>query len=709
MSAGGRGGSVIEVTNLNDSGPGSLRAAIEATGSRTVVFRIGGTVELQSPLVIINPYITIAGQTAPGGGITLKNDTNTSTSLSIQTHDVIIRYLRARPGPGGEPDGINILYDSGYNIILDHCSVSWAVDENISTYYGSHDITIQWCIISEGLRFSSHSKGPHSAGVLLGSKNSHSISVHHNLFVHNDLRNPLIETTGLVDFVNNVIYNYGSVAGDFINDYGDLPVNYIGNFVRWGPDSETIVYEVDMASSKRFYYAVYVHGNIGPHRPDESFDEAAVVSPEDRVYLIAAPQPSSPITTTSALEAYDQVLANAGAAIGIDGRGRGYWRRDSVDNRVVNDVRNTSGRIIDDPYDVGGWPALEAGIPPLDSDHDGMPDEWEDLNGFDPVDPADGPADAEGDGYTNLEAYLFSLALSENQPPSAEAGPDQEITLPDTAELSGTVSDDGLPDPPGAVTTTWSQVSGPGTATIAAPNALDTSVGFSSAGTYVLRLTADDGQLATSDEMTILVTGAGGEVAAEVQVAAGFDDAEESPSGNVSLTSTDLELGTDNGNVQTVGMRFVNVDVPQGAAIVDAYIQFTVDETDSGATSVVFSGEAVDNAAAFTSTVNNITSRSQTLASVSWDPVPWTAEGAAGPDQRTPNIAPLIQEIISRPGWVQGNALTIMVAGTGERTAESYDGNSQAAPLLHIVYSTGGQWRRYHLSSYGHLRSARNL
>ena len=159
---------MIEVTNLNDRGPGTLRTAIEAEGPRIVVFRVGGTIELDSMLEVSNPFITIAGQTAPGGGITLKNRSSTRSPLRIVTNDVIVRYIRSRPGPNGGTscDGIQILSGAS-NVIVDHVSVSWAVDENINTWSETSNITIQWSIISEGLHESNHPEGAHRMGVLL--------------------------------------------------------------------------------------------------------------------------------------------------------------------------------------------------------------------------------------------------------------------------------------------------------------------------------------------------------------------------------------------------------------------------------------------------------------------------------------------------------------------------------------------------------------
>jgi len=393
---GGRGGRVIEVTNLNDSGPGSFRAAVEAEGPRIVVFRVGGTIELESGIRIENPYITIAGQTAPGGGIALKNGPSTGTPLSILTHDVIVRYLRVRPGAGGEPDGVRFSTGAA-DAIVDHCSVSWAVDENVSSWRNPHDLTVQWCIVAEGLRNSTHHKGAHSMGFLFGSEGCRNLSIHHNLLAHNNARNPRIKTSGVVDFVNNVVYNYGGSVGVFTDDYALVTVNYVGNYVKRGPDSSTSAYEVDLVPVGGFGFSIYVEGNIGPHRAAGTEPEFAVVHPEDRGYITGVRHSAPTVTTTSPLAAYEQVLRDAGATLPM---------RDAVDERIVSDVRNGTGRIIDDPSEVGGWPVLAPGTPPRDSDHDGMPDEWENLHGFGPDDPSDGPEDADGDGYTNVEEFL---------------------------------------------------------------------------------------------------------------------------------------------------------------------------------------------------------------------------------------------------------------------------------------------------------------
>ena len=283
----------------------------------------------------------------------------------------------------------------------------------------------------------------------------------------------------------------------------------------------------------------------------------------------------------------------------------------------------------------------------------------------------------------------YSTGPPTNQAPSVDAGSNNTIILPeDSVFLDGTVTDDGLPDPPGAVSTTWSQVSGPSTVVFDNASVIDTMASFSDAGTYMLELTADDGELTASDQITIVVNEEEGEVVTvEVRVTASSDDAEESSSGGVSRTSSDLEL-VYAGSDQTVGMRFTGVDIPQGANIVNAYVQFQVDETSSGATSLTIEGEDIDNAPTFTSSSGNISSRLRTLANVSWSPVAWNTVGEAGPDQQTPDMSPIVQEIVNRSGWSSSNSLVVIITGTGERVAESYNGDQSGAPLLHLEYMT---------------------
>ncbi|MDN3510959.1 MAG: hypothetical protein NG784_06605 [Candidatus Jettenia sp.] len=283
----------------------------------------------------------------------------------------------------------------------------------------------------------------------------------------------------------------------------------------------------------------------------------------------------------------------------------------------------------------------------------------------------------------------FTQAPPGNQRPTVSAGQDQTITLPANASLNGTVSDDGLPNPPGVVTTTWSEVSGTGTVTFGNVNAVDTTASFSLAGTYVLRLTANDGELNASDDVTITVLDTTGGGTIDVRVSASSDDAEENALGNMIRSSSDLDLVTTSSGNQKVGMRFTGITIPKDAAIMNAYIQFKADEIRSRAISLIIQGEAANNAAPFTSTNGNISSRSKTIAAVPWSPAAWTTIGATGPDQRTPDISSVIQEIVSRAGWSSGNSLVIIITGTGRRVAKSYNGDQAGAPLLHIVYSVG--------------------
>ena len=422
MTIGGRGGQVFEVTNLNDSGPGSLRAAIGATGSRIVIFRVAGTVNLESSLVITNPYITIAGQTAPGMGITLRvSNSKVDALIKIETHDVVIRFLSLRAGPPSMGDAIMIMASDAhetYNVVIDHNSLSWAVDRNLATWYDVHDISIQWNIFSEALNCSINPKGCHSKGVLLGGYASdenkdkpgaNNISFHHNLMAHNGERNPYIEASGVVDVVNNVVYNpFGTFSHiDMVNQLAPVLVNYIGNIYLPGPNTE-VKYGVRVLNSGVPSAGIFVQGNIGPSRENDSQPEINIIDPDSRQYVVSKPFLTEAITTTTALQTYEQVLANAGANIGLNCDGTFFLRQDAIDIRIINEVENGTGKIINDPSEVGGWLIIPPATACADSDHDGMWDFWEQKYGFDPANPSDGSKDANGDGYTNIEEFLNS-------------------------------------------------------------------------------------------------------------------------------------------------------------------------------------------------------------------------------------------------------------------------------------------------------------
>jgi pectate lyase len=375
---GGRGGRVYVVTDLQGRGPGSLRAAIKASGPRIVVFSVSGTYE--GPLVVREPYLTIAGQTAPGDGIAIHGAE--SGALEIKTHDVVIRHIRFRSGPPDTPDTVRLGAEA-HHVVLDHCSISWGVDENMAV--GGHSHTIQWSIISEGLRSSTHKSGEHSMGSLLGAGN---VSVHHSLYAHNNARNPRIGgRRAIVDFVNNVIYNYGSAITRISGGSG-IKVNYIGNSIVKGPDSGN----PPVLAIRQKHPAVSIHAK-GNTRPAS----VKLISSRRAHMLAPVRHPAAEVKILSAQDAYAQVLAHAGASLP---------RRDAIDARVVRSVVDRAGSLIDDPSQVGGLPKLASDPAPEDADVDGMPDSWELAHGLDPNDPSDATGDRNGNGYTNIEDFI---------------------------------------------------------------------------------------------------------------------------------------------------------------------------------------------------------------------------------------------------------------------------------------------------------------
>ncbi len=287
------------------------------------------------------------------------------------------------------------------------------------------------------------------------------------------------------------------------------------------------------------------------------------------------------------------------------------------------------------------------------------------------------------------DGRLFEMSIPPlvNLAPTANAGSNQAIILPATANLDGSNSDDGLPDPPFLVTSTWTQQSGPDTATIVNPNTEDTEVIFPIDGTYVFRLTVDDSQLSDFDEITVTVLPASTQTTTILSsISAGSDDAEEQSAGNTIIGSVDLDL-VRSGEEQTVGLRFNGINIPQGATIVDAYIQFTAKGVHSEATSLILEGEATDNATTFNNVNGNISTRSRTTASVSWAPAPWTTIGDAGVNQRTSDLTSIIQEIVDRNGWVSSHSLALIVTGIGKRDAYAFEANVPTEPVLHVEFA----------------------
>ncbi|YCM42512.1 hypothetical protein V2O64_14470 [Verrucomicrobiaceae bacterium 227] len=418
-TVGGRGGKVFEVTNLNDSGEGSLRAAVEAKGPRTVVFRVSGTIDLKSDLRIKNPNITIAGQTAPGDGICIKR-----YPLMISADEVIVRYLRVRFGDesGKDADAISSRYVN--NLILDHVSASWSVDETMSIYH-CENITVQWCLISESMFNSNHSKSNHGFGGIWGS---HKSSYHHNLIAHHSSRNPRFASgCGHTDYRNNVIYNWGyrSCYGGEKQQKGSekfnfSSINVVANYYKPGPATDPgRKAEIAEPSSRGAddKGSWHVAGNFMEGSAAVTSDNWSGVRGSNYMKLEQA-WDAMPIKQETAEAAYQSVLKNAGATLP---------KRDSVDTRIIGEVRNGTATyegvydtrkkvadkskvtgIIDSQNDVGGWPELKSAPAPKDSDHDGMPDEWETAKGLNPNN-ADDRNKIGDDGYTMLEHYLNGI------------------------------------------------------------------------------------------------------------------------------------------------------------------------------------------------------------------------------------------------------------------------------------------------------------
>jgi len=403
---GGRGGKVLFVENLNDDGPGSLRDAVDKDYPRIVVFRISGTIALNSPLKINDDNITIAGQTAPGDGICLRN-----YSLIVSADNVIIRFMRFRMGDLAKYEGDALGGTRHKDIIIDHCSMSWGTDE-VATFYDNENFTLQWCIIAESLNVSVHHKGAHGYGGIWGGMGA---SFHHNLLADNSSRNPRFcgsryhkqPDKEIVDFRNNVIYNWGhnsSYGGEEGNH------NMINNYYRPGPATKKSVRD-RIINPYKPYGKFYVDGNFveGSKKVSENNWSGGVQCDDIEAVKSEKPFPFIPVVTQSPEKAYELVLEYAGASL----------VRDKEDTRIINEVRTgtstysgSSGGIsgiIDRQEDVGGWPELRSATPPVDSDQDGMPDQWEEQNGLNPNDPADVNKRNLDKNYDNVEMYLNSL------------------------------------------------------------------------------------------------------------------------------------------------------------------------------------------------------------------------------------------------------------------------------------------------------------
>ena len=451
FSFGGRGGNVYVVNTLADNGPGSFRWACEQGGARMVVFNVAGIIQLKSPVDIRAPYITIAGQTAPGDGICIAGE-----SVWINTHDVVIRYMRFRRGATEVTRRDDALGGNGVgNIIIDHVSASWGLDENMSMYRHVYDrggakqeklptvnVTIQNSIFSECLDTYNH-----SFGSTIGGLNS---TFMRNLWANNISRNPSIGMYGDFGFVNNVIFNWWNRSADG-GDHRSL-FNFINNYYKPGPITprdKPIAYRILKPESgrdavnKSTYGKASVHGNIVEGFEKVTKDNwAGGVQVGDNgeggLYLesirLNEPLPMAKVSILPATLAYDYVLENAGATLP---------KRDAVDRRIVETVKsgkisyNESGQanigkqyikrrlpedsykqgIITHPDQVGGYPEYK-GAPYKDADNDGMPDSWETKNGLNPNNAADASLDRDSDGYTNIEEFLNSAVEVKQVSPS---------------------------------------------------------------------------------------------------------------------------------------------------------------------------------------------------------------------------------------------------------------------------------------------------
>jgi pectate lyase len=427
-TTGGRGGKILTVTNLDDSGPGSFREAVSAKGPRIVVFAISGTIHLNTPLSI-KADVTIAGQTAPGDGICLADH-----PVTLGGNNIIVRYLRFRMGDKNQNKGMvdGSGHDDAFggtrrnNIIIDHCSLSWSTDEVMSVYAGD-STTLQWNIITEPLNYSYHFETGdkdfehHGFGGIWGGKH---LSAHHNLFAHCNNRNPRFD--GIrncpeenVDFRNNVIYNWGTNTM-YAGEGGSY--NIVANYFKYGPStSKSVRYRIANPGRRDTPPLIpfgkwYVEGNYMDDSKTVTDDNASGVQmgnggteDDKKTTLIKTPVPAVALPAQTAEQAYAAVLSGAGAS----------FKRDTMDTRIINDVKNRTGRFVDvqggyphgSPYEqtVTAWPALQTLPPPADTDRDGMPDEWEKRNRLDPNDPADAAKNSLHPFYTNIEFYINSL------------------------------------------------------------------------------------------------------------------------------------------------------------------------------------------------------------------------------------------------------------------------------------------------------------
>src|SRR6478736_879380 len=420
FASGGRGGDVYYVTTLANTGTGSLRTGISGApaSGRTILFKVSGNIQLNSTLTINRPNVTVAGQTAPGDGICIQDE-----SFNIAANNVIVRHLRTRLGTNNLAEADGMWINSGTNIIVDHVSASWSVDETLSTSRSVANLTVQNCFITESLRNSIHVKGAHGYGGIISAAADVTFTYHHNLYAHNSSRNPRVGSdsqagTLRLDFRNNVVYDWGFYAGYSGDTNENVDINYVSNYFVAGPISTQTKAFVGGATTTRIYQS----GNFIDNDKDLLFDGSNTGWGMfgGTMTQLASPLDVPVMPTDSAPIALQRVLAQSGAM---------PWRRDAVDQRVITSVRNHTGTTIDfvagNPFagdyitnningtnfiGVNPWPTLATTAAPIDTDNDGMPDYWELANGSNPNLATDRNIINTLTGYTKLEDYLNWLA-----------------------------------------------------------------------------------------------------------------------------------------------------------------------------------------------------------------------------------------------------------------------------------------------------------
>ncbi len=427
-ATGGRGGKVVAVTNFNDDGEGSFRNALEKFPGEplTVIFKVSGIIELLTKIQIKRSNLTIAGQTAPGDGICLKNQSLILNGASSKGNhgNIIIRFIRSRPGGTLKSGLYGFDMENCHDVIVDHCSFSWA-NEECAAMYDTKNTTVQWCIVSEGLYNAGHMKGNRSYGGVWGGQYA---SYHHNLIAH--LNNRAIrfngarahDTIALIDYRNNVIYNWGNTNaayGGEVNITGGVSqVNIVNNYYKPGPAAPAELKFVHASFQKENSKGTgqwFANGNIMggdkslTKKNNRGIDLAEAGYPKNAIsenpFLISVPLPEQ-----TAIDAYNEILKYAGAMLP---------KRDAVDERIINETKTGTAigkgvygkpGIIDNALQVGGWPQYKTTTAPVDTDGDGMPDDWEKKNGLNNSDASDRNK-IDADGYTMLEKYLNELVV----------------------------------------------------------------------------------------------------------------------------------------------------------------------------------------------------------------------------------------------------------------------------------------------------------